>query len=72
MNTTAAANASLRTIDMGNNETRGIGIDARHDGSFCALTLSQSKTFKTAAGAARWLAARGYGPNGQRLAATTA
>jgi len=32
-----------------------------------ALTLTQSKTFKTRKGAEMWLAKRSYGPNGQSL-----
>lgn len=55
-----------RTVDMGNNELRVIGIFP-HQGGFMALTLAQSKTFKTQAGAERWLAKRGYAPNGKRL-----
>lgn len=48
-------------IDLGNNEGRS------SDGVFLAMTLSQSKTLKTRKGAEKWLAQRGYGPNGQRL-----
>lgn len=59
---------TLRTIDLGNNEIRSIGvsgIDA--DGYYTALTLSQSKRFRTRVGAEKWLACRGYAPNGQKL-----
>ena len=62
MNVTAA-----RTIDLGNNETRTIGIVADRFG-FVALTLSRSRTFKTHKGAAARLARRGYSPNGDRIA----
>ena len=61
----------MRTIDMGNNETLGIGIagpDA--NGTFIALTLSQSKCFRTRKGAERWLARRGYAPDGSTLPRT--
>jgi hypothetical protein len=45
------------TIDLGNNESvsRGVfGPDA--DGNYTALTFTKSKTFKTRAGAERWVA----------------
>ena len=48
-----------KTINTGNNETMAIGVFKNADGSFTAMTFSQSKTFKTEAGAVRWLAARG-------------
>jgi len=54
----------VRTLDLGNGEERSIGV-AAVPGGFVALTLSQSKTFKTEAGAVRWLARRGYGPDGE-------
>jgi hypothetical protein len=57
----------MKTIDMGNNETRGIGVVATPDG-FIALTLSQSKTFKTERGAVAWIERRGYTASGERLA----
>jgi hypothetical protein len=57
---------TMRTVDMGNNETNSIGITATN-GGFLALTLSASKTFKTYAGAVKWLASRGYNANGSRL-----
>mgnify|MGYP003418019609 FL=1 len=53
-------------IDLGNNESASIGIVPEGDG-FLALTMVASKTFKTFKGAAKWLAARGYAPNGARL-----
>ena len=56
----------MKTYDMGNNETKSTGIAANADGTFPALTLSQSKTFKTRKGAERWLARRGYNADGSR------
>jgi len=56
----------MKDIDMGNNEIRGIGIGENTDGTFTALTLSQSKTFRTRRGAESWLARRGYRANGNR------
>ena len=59
----------MRTIDFGNNETMVVGVDRNADGTFTALTLTESKSFKTAKGAERWLAARGYRADGQKVAA---
>lgn len=56
----------MKTIDLGNNESRSIGVEVTSDG-FLALTLSQSKTFKSLRGAVAWLARRGYSPTGERL-----
>jgi hypothetical protein len=59
----------MKTIDMGNNETRPIGIsDVDADGYYTALTLSQSKRFRTRTGAEKWLARRGYAPTGEKIA----
>lgn len=56
----------MKTHNFGNNEILSTGITA--DGSgFLAMTLTQSKTFKTFKGAERWLAARGYKANGDLL-----
>lgn len=52
--------------DMGNNETLSTGINALPDGTFLALTLTASKTFKTERGATKWLDARGYQSNGSK------
>lgn len=52
--------------NMGNNETLTTGI-CEQDGQFVALTLTASKWFRTRKGAERWLAARGYAPDGSRL-----
>lgn len=48
----------MKTIDMDNNETISRGVVHNADGTFTALTFSVSKTFKTRAGAERWLARR--------------
>jgi hypothetical protein len=56
-----------KTIDLGNNESRTTGLVPQANGTFLALTGVQSKTFKTRAGAEKWLAARGYKPSGERL-----
>lgn len=55
-----------KSHDMGNNESLATGIDENSDGTYTALTLSASKTFKTLKGATKWLAARGYKANGER------
>lgn len=61
-------NAAPKQIDLGNNETVSIGVDANHNGTFTALTFVESKTFKTRAGAVKWLARRGFAENGERVA----
>jgi hypothetical protein len=58
MNTTTTVRDAVAGIST------GISEDA--DG-FTALTLTESKTFKTRGGAERWLAARGYTANGARV-----
>ena len=57
---------ALTTLDA--TSTASAGIAPQTDGTFLALTLTASKSFKTAKGAASWLAARGYAPNGTKLA----
>lgn len=47
-----------KTINTGNNETLSRGVFANNDGTFTAMTFSQSKTFKTKAGANKWYAKR--------------
>ena len=44
------------TLDLGNNEQLNQGVFKNNDGTFTALTFSQSKTFKTENGANKWLA----------------
>jgi hypothetical protein len=48
----------METLDLGNNETLSKGISKNNDGTFTALTFTQSKTFKTLNGAKKWLAKR--------------
>jgi hypothetical protein len=47
-----------RTVDMGNNEQLSRGVFQNADGTFTAMTFTQSKEFKTKKGAEKWLAAR--------------
>lgn len=42
-------------LDQGNNETLSKGIEKNKDGTYTALTYSASKTFKTLAGAKKWM-----------------
>lgn len=44
------------TLDLGNNETISKGIFPQNDGTFLAMTFTQSKFFKTRKGAEKWLA----------------
>lgn len=47
---------TFKTIDMGNNENKGVAISMEQDGTFTAVALSKSKGgFKTLAGAQKWL-----------------
>ena len=46
----------MKTLDLGNNETVSTGINKNNDGTYTALTFTKSKTFKTLAGAKKWLA----------------
>ena len=46
----------MTTLDLGNNEQLNQGVFKNNDGTFTALTFSQSKTFKTEGGANKWLA----------------
>jgi len=48
----------MTTLELGNNETLSSGITKNSDGSYTAMTFTQSKTFKTLKGAERWLQAR--------------
>lgn len=57
-----------KTLDLGNNEQLVRGVFPRSNGTFDALTYTQSKTgFKTFTGAANWLKRRGIAPNGDTL-----
>ena len=72
MTTTATATIKpgLTTRDLGNGESSSAGIDCPdHPGDkFTALTYTNSERFKTLGGAVRWLARRGYNPDGTRIA----
>jgi len=46
------------TIDLGNNESLSRGVFQNTDGTWMALAFTASKSFKTRAGAVRWLARR--------------
>ena len=48
----------MKTLNTGNNESLVKGVFANQDGTFTAVTFSQSKTFKTEKGAIKWLQAR--------------
>lgn len=47
---------NMDTLNLGNNESLVCGVFPNLDGTFTAMTYTRSKTFKTAAGARRWLA----------------
>ncbi|EJN2310999.1 DUF1391 family protein, partial [Escherichia coli] len=46
----------MDTLNLGNNESLVCGVFPNLDGTFTAMTYTRSKTFKTEAGARRWLA----------------
>lgn len=46
------------TLNLGNNESLTRGVFKNNDGTFTAMTFTQSKEFKTQKGAERWLAQR--------------
>lgn len=48
----------MKVYDLGNNESACVGVVKQSDGTWLALTFTQSKFFKTETGARRWLAAR--------------
>jgi len=49
----------MTTLDLGNNEQISKGIFENADGTFTAMTFTQSKDFKTRKGAENWLARNG-------------
>ncbi len=55
------------TMDLGNNESLTRGLFIELDGTFLAMTFTQSKSFKTRKGAERWLERRGLDPRGNRI-----
>jgi hypothetical protein len=57
----------MQVLDLGNNESLSTGVFAQSNSNFIALTVRESKHFRTRKGAEKWLAARGYAPNGERL-----
>jgi hypothetical protein len=44
------------TMDFGNNETVSRGVFPQADGTWLAMTLTQSRTFRTEKGARAWFA----------------
>ncbi|ELQ6219116.1 DUF1391 family protein [Cronobacter turicensis] len=46
----------MTNLDLGNNESLTCGVFRNSDDTFTAMTFTKSKTFKTEAGARRWLA----------------
>lgn len=46
----------MDTINLGNNESLVCAVFPNQDGTFTAMTYTKSKSFKTEAGARRWLA----------------
>lgn len=53
-------------LDLGNGETLSTGIFPQADGTYLALTLSVSRTFKTRKRAEQWMESRGYNADGSR------
>lgn len=51
-----ANEVNMDTLNLGNNESLVCGVFPNQDGTFTAMTYTRSKTFKTEAGARRWLA----------------
>ena len=50
--------ATTTAVNLGNNESISRGVTANADGTFTAVTFTISKTFRTYAGACKWLAGR--------------
>jgi hypothetical protein len=65
----ATSGHGLTSHDLGNNESAATGVSYNegHSEPWLALTRSQSKWFKTLAGATRWLEKRGYDAHGRRI-----
>jgi hypothetical protein len=57
-NATTKERNMTKTISTGNNESLSRGVFRNADGTWTAMTYSQSKTFKTESGARRWFSAR--------------
>jgi Protein of unknown function (DUF1391) len=54
----------MQTLNLGNNESISRGIVVNADKTCTAMTFTQSKDFKTIAGAEKWLAKRGLKADG--------
>ena len=48
----------MKALKLGKREVVAPGVIREADGTFLAITLTQSKTFKTKAAAVRWFAAQ--------------
>ena len=48
----------MKTLSLGNNETISSGIAKNSDGTYTAMTFTQSRDFKTLKGAQKWLASK--------------
>ncbi len=48
----------MKTLDLGNNEQISKGITKNNDGTYTAMTFTQSKEFKTLKGAEKWMQRR--------------
>jgi hypothetical protein len=55
MNDATQKGDTMKTLDLGNNETISKGIIENNDGTFTAITFTRSKNFKTRKGAERWI-----------------
>jgi len=62
-----AKESPMKVQNQGNNESLSCGVNANSDGTFTALTFSQSKTFKTEKGAIKWIEKIGYNKNGESI-----
>jgi hypothetical protein len=70
MNTaTSTSTHGLTTVGADSDGHNGYvrGISGPYDSAYTAITGAQSKTFKTLAGAVRWMAVRGYDAHGRRI-----
>ena len=58
--------ANTQVLDLGNNESICRGMYREYDGTWTALTFTQSKNFKTERGAEKWLQKRGVNKDGTK------
>lgn len=56
----------MKTHKYGSCETWKTGIDRNSDGTYTAITWSDSKTFKTLKGAREWIKSKGYNIDGTK------